>query len=147
MNDTPRTVQLTISEVGRKVGLRPSAIRYYEQIGIVQPAMRVGGQRRYDDSALYRLTVIQRARVLGFTLEEIRTLIFAFPDGIPAAPRWKQLSQQKLDELTRLVDTINARQALLRRQGNCSCASLDECGKCIVENEAGATSSPERSRS
>src|SRR5690348_16383664 len=123
MNDAIRTVHLTISQLGRRVGLRPSAIRYYEQIGIVQPAMRVGGQRRYDDSAVYRLTVIQRARALGFTLEQIRTLIFAFPDGTPAAPRWKQLSQQKLDELTRLVDTINSRQELLRRQGNCGCAS------------------------
>ena len=140
MNDAIRTVHLTISQLGRTVGLRPSAIRYYEQIGIVQPAMRVGGQRRYDDSAVYRLTVIQRARALGFTLEQIRTLIFAFPDGTPAAPRWKQLSQQKLDELTRLVDTINSRQELLRRQGNCGCASLDDCGKCIVESEATSTS-------
>lgn len=132
-------MQLTISQVGSKVGLRPSAIRYYEQIGIIQPAIRVSGQRRYDDSALYRLTVIQRARALGFTLEEIRALIFAFPDDVPAAPRWKQLAQQKLDELTRLVDTINARQELLRGQGNCGCASLDECGKCIVEGEASVT--------
>jgi MerR family transcriptional regulator, redox-sensitive transcriptional activator SoxR len=139
---TPHTMQLTISEVGRKVGLRPSAIRYYEQIGIVGPAMRVGGQRRYDDAAVYRLTVIQRGRALGFTLEEIRTLIFAFPDATPAAPRWRHLAQKKLDELTRLVDTINARQELLREQGNCGCASLDECGKCLVESEASVTGSP-----
>jgi DNA-binding transcriptional MerR regulator len=40
--------QLTISEVARRVGLQPSAIRYYERIGILLPAHRIGGQRRYD---------------------------------------------------------------------------------------------------
>jgi DNA-binding transcriptional MerR regulator len=62
---------LTISEVARQVGLQPSAIRYYEQIGILVPAQRIGGQRRFDTSALHRLAVIQRARQTGFTLNEI----------------------------------------------------------------------------
>jgi len=59
---------LSISEVASQIGLRPSAIRYYEQIGILPPAQRVSGQRRYDVTALHRLVVIQRARQTGFTL-------------------------------------------------------------------------------
>jgi MerR family redox-sensitive transcriptional activator SoxR len=70
--------QLTISEVARQVGLQPSAIRYYEQIGILLPAQRISGQRRYDATALHRLAVIQRARQTGFSLEEIRELFFGF---------------------------------------------------------------------
>lgn len=61
--------QLTISQVARQVGLQPSAIRYYEQIGILLSAQRIGGMRRYDTTVLRRLAVIQRARQTGFTLK------------------------------------------------------------------------------
>ncbi len=64
--------QLTISEVARTFGLRPSAIRYYEQVGILPEALRTSGQRRYDGSVLRRLAVIQRAQQTGFTLDEIK---------------------------------------------------------------------------
>ena len=57
---------------------RASAIRYYEQIGILAPARRVSGQRRYDETVLYRLAVVRRAQEAGFTLEEIRRLFFGF---------------------------------------------------------------------
>src|SRR5438093_607943 len=70
---------LAISDVARVFGLRTSAIRYYEQIGILPPAMRKNGQRRYDNSALFRLAVVQRARETGFTLEEIRQLFSPLP--------------------------------------------------------------------
>ena len=73
--------EFTISEVGRKVGVQSSAIRYYEQIGLLPPARRVSGQRRYDSTMLYRLAVIQRARQLGFTLDEIRQLFFDVRSG------------------------------------------------------------------
>ena len=53
---------MAISEVARVFGLRTSAIRYYEQIGILPPPIRKNGQRRYDNSALFRLAVVQRAR-------------------------------------------------------------------------------------
>jgi DNA-binding transcriptional MerR regulator len=126
-------MSLTISQAARTVGLRPSAIRYYEQIGIVRPATRVGGQRRYDDAALYRLAVVQRSRQLGFTLPEIRTLFFAFSEEVPAAPRWKELSERKLEELDRLVEGIARLQALLRGQGKCGCGSLEDCGRWLIE--------------
>src|SRR5262249_37314168 len=66
--------ELTISQVGQMVGLRASAIRYYEAIGVLAPAARASGQRRYDMTAVYRLTLVQRARAIGFTLDEIRGL-------------------------------------------------------------------------
>jgi MerR family transcriptional regulator, redox-sensitive transcriptional activator SoxR len=70
--------QLSISEVARMVGLRPSAIRYYEQIGLLPSAKRIRRQRRYDPAAVSRLVVIQRARQNGFTLDEVRELFFGF---------------------------------------------------------------------
>src|SRR5215510_14799547 len=72
--------ELTISEVARQVVLQASAIRYYEQIGLLPRAQRVNWQRRYDATTLYRLAIIQRARQLGFTFSEIRHLFFGFRD-------------------------------------------------------------------
>lgn len=86
---------LAISDVARVFGLRASAIRYYEQIGILPPPMRKNGKRRYDESALFRLAVVQRARETGFTLEEIRELFFGFPPGTRPPKRWHQLCQRK----------------------------------------------------
>jgi MerR family redox-sensitive transcriptional activator SoxR len=80
------SMPLSISEVARQIGLRPSAIRY-EQIGILPPAHRVSGQRRYDVTVLHRLIVIQRARQTGFTLAEIKQLFFGFRAGnTPVSP-------------------------------------------------------------
>src|SRR5258708_28129652 len=70
--------QMTISEVARQVGLEPSAIRYYEQIGLVPAPDRISGQRRYETTVLYRLAVILHARRMGFTLEEGRELLLDF---------------------------------------------------------------------
>src|SRR5215469_7322692 len=128
---------LTISEVARRVGLRPSAIRYYEQIGVLGPAQRVSGQRRYDEAALYRMAVLQRARQIGFTLSEIRHLFFGFRNSTPPSERWKKLSQRKLAELERLVSGIKAMQLVLQGQGKCGCASLEECGKGLLRSECG----------
>ena len=70
---------LAISDVARVFGLRTSAIRYYEQIGILPPAMRKNGQRRYDNSALFRLAVVQRARGDGVHLGGNPRAIFRVP--------------------------------------------------------------------
>lgn len=118
--------------------MRPSAIRYYEQIGILAPAERSSGQRRYDKSVLYRLALIQRARLSGFTLEEIRQLFFGFREGTPISQRWHKLSRKKLAELNAQVEQIDAMRALLRRiQTNCRCDAIEQCGKRIFESQSG----------
>src|SRR5882757_10046860 len=113
---------LTISQVAEKVGLRPSAIRYYEQIGLLDPAERVSGQRRYDASVLYRLSIVQRAQQTGFTLEEVQELLTGFVKGMPASERWKRLSAKKLEELATQMSQIQFMQSLLRdMMNNCHC--------------------------
>src|SRR5213082_2267205 len=131
--------QLTISEVARQVGLQASAIRYYERIGILLPAQRISGQRRYDSTVLYRLAVIQRARQIGFTLDEIRELFFGFRQGTTPGKRWQQMSQRKLAELEALSDQIKMMQRLLERIQNCRCDALDECGKRLRQLECSET--------
>src|SRR5947209_6235536 len=117
---------LTISEVARRAGLRTSTIRYYEQIGILLPAQRVSGQRRYDGAVLRRLAVIQHARQTGFTLDEIRELFFGFNKDAPPSERWQELSSRKLAELDEEIERIKTMQGLLQRIQNCQCDALDE---------------------
>jgi MerR family transcriptional regulator, redox-sensitive transcriptional activator SoxR len=130
--------QLTISEVARQIRLRPSAIRYYERIGLLPPAQRLSGQRRYDPTVLYRLAIIQRARQLGFTLTEIRHLFFGFRDITRASERWRTLSQRKLAELDHLMDGIKAVRGVLKKlMAKCRCETLDQCGKGIFQTMHG----------
>jgi len=109
--------QLPISEVARRIGIQASAIRYYEQIGLLPPPHRIGGQRRYDSTGIYRLAVVQKARQLGFTLEEIRQLFLGFREGPPTrtAARWRELSKRKLAELNELSQDVKTMQRLLQR--------------------------------
>ena len=127
--------QLTISQVARQIQLRPSAIRYYERIGLLPPADRRSGQRRYDSTVLYRLAIIQRARQLGFTLSEIRYLFFGFRDITRPSERWRKLSQRKVAELDHLVDGIKAVRGVLKKlMTKCRCDTLDQCGKGIFQS-------------
>ena len=127
--------ELTISEVARQVGVQPSAIRYYEKIGLLPPARRVSGQRRYDSTMLYRLAVVQRARQLGFTLDEIRQLFFDVRNATRASERWQQLSRKKMAELDDLIEGIESVRRLLgKMMQNCRCETLEQCGKEIFRS-------------
>ena len=137
--------QLTISEVAGQAGLRPSAIRYYERVGVLPPAQRVSGQRRYDTTTLHRLAVIQRARQTGFSLDEIRRLFFGFRGSTPASKRWQKLSQRKLVELESQRRQIQTMQRLLRRiMRRCHCGTLEECGNRIFRKGLAAAESGAR---
>src|SRR3981081_3452938 len=129
-----RMPQLSISEVAREVGLRPSAIRYYEQIGILPSIQRTNGQRRYDTTSLHRLAVVHRCRRTGFPLDDIRELFFGFASGTRAPARWQELSQRKLVELEASIERIKTMQRLLvRLQHRCHCDTLDDCGKRLLK--------------
>lgn len=128
-------VALTISEVAKQMGIRPSAIRYYEQIGILPPAHRVSGQRRYDVTALHRLVVIQKARQTGFKLTEIKQLFFGFRVGTPPSVRWEKLKKRKVVELDAMLEHIQNMRDLLEQQGGCRCTALEECGKKMLEKQ------------
>jgi MerR family redox-sensitive transcriptional activator SoxR len=131
---------LTISEVAKQVGLRTSAIRYYEQIGLIVPPERVSGQRRYDASVFYRLSIVQRAQQSGFTLEEIQQLFSGFVEGTPAPERWKELSTRKLAELAEKMSEIQFMQGLLREMlDKCHCDTLETCGKGIFRQISGVS--------
>jgi MerR family redox-sensitive transcriptional activator SoxR len=119
--------QLSIGEVARRTGLRPSALRYYEEVGIVPPPRRVNGRRRYDESVLTHVAVVRMAQEAGFTIEEVKTLITGFPEGTPASTRWQALAQRKLAEVDALIARAQTMRRVLEESLACGCLSLETC--------------------
>src|SRR6478735_9399062 len=95
--------ELPIGEVARQAGIRPSALRYYESIGLMPAPKRVNGQRRYDESTVQMLKVVQLAQQAGFTVAEIQTLLHGFAPDTPPAARWQPLARSKIRELDALI--------------------------------------------
>ena len=118
---------LTIGEVARRAGMRTSALRYYEAVGVLPPAVRVSGQRRYDEAVLARLAVVRMAQELGFSITEIRALVEGFDDVGVASDRWRELARQKLNEVNALIAHAEDMKLLLEESVRCGCLTLDAC--------------------
>src|SRR5579863_4676471 len=104
---------LTIGDVARQSGIRASAIRYYENAGLLPKAARSGGQRRYHPEILARIALLRFAKECGFTLAEVRYLVSGRPD------RWKTLAHSKLSELDALAERLSTMKAMLGRASKC----------------------------
>jgi MerR family redox-sensitive transcriptional activator SoxR len=122
---------LTIGDVARRAGLSPSAIRYYESVGLVEPERRSGGRRLYGEVAVERLALISFAKDAGFTLDEIRQLIAGFPEETPAGARWTELATSKLAELEEELQRIEVMRGALLRIMHCRCDDVDQCANRI----------------
>lgn len=127
---------LTITHIARHTGIRPSAIRYYESIGLLPAPARFNGRRRYDPRVYQRLAIITTAQRMGFTIAEIETLLHGFSADTPAWARWQTLAQQKLPEIDALIRHAEGMKQLLEASLRCTCLSLDECARtlraCVV---------------
>ena len=122
----PEKAQMRIGEVARQAGLRVSAIRYYEEIGLLPEVERESGQRVYDASILRRLALIDVSQRAGLSLDEIRELLDAGTD--PISEKLQDLAARKLPEVERLIQRAEAMRDWLRAAEGCSCESVDDCG-------------------
>ena len=125
--------ELAIGEVARRAGIRPSALRYYESIGLLPQPRRVSGRRRYDQSTVQMLKLVQLAQHAGFTVAEIQTLLHGFAPDTPPAARWQPLAQRKIAELDALIERAQQMQAILRAGLNCGCLRLEDCAVALEE--------------
>jgi MerR family redox-sensitive transcriptional activator SoxR len=124
--------QLSIGEVARRAGLQPSAIRYYESLGLLPSPPRAGGKRRYDASIFEWLSLIALAREAGFTMAEIKQLVAGFTPGTKPAARWQALATRKLAEVDALVARAERMRAVLRVALDCGCFRLEDCGALLA---------------
>jgi len=132
--------EMSIGEIGRMTGLRPSAIRYYEELGLLPKAKRVGGKRRYDASVLEWLSLIALAREAGFTMAEIKRLVAGFTPGTRPAARWRELAERKLVEIDAMVARAERMRAILRVSLDCGCFRVDDCAALLLERLPDGTS-------
>jgi MerR family transcriptional regulator, redox-sensitive transcriptional activator SoxR len=122
---------MSIGEVARRAGVRPSALRYYEGVGVLPAPERENGRRRYDGEVLRevldRMAVVRVAQQAGFTISEIRTLLNGFSEETPPSECWRLLAEEKLPEVEALVKRALGMRAVLERGLRCECLRLEDC--------------------
>jgi DNA-binding transcriptional MerR regulator len=115
---------LSIGDVADASGLRPSALRYYEEAGLIAPAGRRGGRRIYRPDVLSRLGLVALAREVGFTVPEIAALLGGHAND---KERWREMAERKLGEIDLQMERLQAMKRLLRAAAACECSGVDAC--------------------
>jgi MerR family transcriptional regulator, redox-sensitive transcriptional activator SoxR len=123
---------MKIGEIARRAGIRSSAIRFYEKAGVLPPASRQNGQRRFAADVELQLAVIEFARSAGFSIAEIKLLFHGFRKGAPASARWRRLARKKYQEIDLLITGLKDMQKLLKKSMRCQCIKLDDCGRILL---------------
>ena len=120
--------RISIGQVAQRTGLSVSAIRFYEEAGLVSATRNAGGQRRFPRSDIRRLSFVLIAQRLGFTLEEIRLQLKSLPqERTPTQRDWARLSKgfkQVLEERIVILERLRDR---LDGCIGCGCLSLKNC--------------------
>jgi MerR family transcriptional regulator, redox-sensitive transcriptional activator SoxR len=127
---------MSIGDLAERTGLAVSAIRFYETKGLVTPARNKGGQRRYLRSDIRRLSFVQIAQQLGFSIEEIRAALATLPQGrTPTQKDWEKISRNFHDTLEERIQRMTRLQSYLAGCIGCGCLSMKKCA--LVNPEDG----------
>jgi MerR family transcriptional regulator, copper efflux regulator len=139
------TEVMTIGEVASRSGMPPKTIRFYEEIGLIAPADRLGnGYRAYTPQEVETLRFIHKARNLGFTLKEIEALLKLYRDRKRASREVKRLALQhvaaidrKIAELTAMRTTVAQLAERCHGDQRPECPILDELQAATPERRSG----------
>lgn len=121
------TELLSIGAVVERTGKRASAIRYYEEIGLLPQPVRISGRRMYDAGVVRTLAVIDTGQRAGLALDEIKALLDASPGDAAAIDRLRELAERKLPEIDALIERSRLVRGWLECAARCECPSLDDC--------------------
>lgn len=114
---------LDIGEIAERSGIRPSALRYYEQAGLISSVSRHGLRRQYSPEVLLQLKLIVMGKAAGFSLEEIGGMFGR--NGTPNIPR--EVLHAKADEIDRQIHELTALRETIRHVAACPAPSHMEC--------------------
>lgn len=114
---------LDIGEVSAQSGIKPSALRYYEEAGLISSISRHGLRRQFPPEVLLQLKLIVMGKLAGFSLEEIAGMFGR--NGMPDLPR--AVLHQKADEIDRQIHELTALRDTLRHVADCPAPSHMEC--------------------
>ena len=130
---------LSIGQVAERTGLAVSAIRFYEEEGLIAPWRNAGGQRRFQRSDIRRLSFVMAAQQFGFTLPQIKAELEPLPrHRAPSRADWARIAQTfrvaldtRIAQMERLRDTLDGCIG-------CGCLSLEVCALYNPADRAGA---------
>lgn len=119
---------MNISQVAEKAGLPVKTIRYYEEIGLISPPRGENGYRAFGDNDLHKLAFIGRARSLGFTIEDCRSLLKLYNDRDRASADVKRIAEAHLKDIDRKrAELTEMRNTLAHLIDACAGNDRPEC--------------------
>ena len=120
--------RLTIGQVAERTGVNASALRFYEDEGLLTPERTAAGHRRYPRDLLRRVSFIRAAQEVGITLAEVREALDTLPDGrTPTRQDWARLSAGWRDRLDARISALEGLRDRLDGCIGCGCLSLERC--------------------
>ena len=130
---------LNIGEVARRSGVAASALRFYEERGLITSERAGSGQRRYPRPVLRRIAFIVYAQRVGLTLDEIRAELARLPENhAPTRRDWGRLSKQWSSRIDARIAELERLKLGLTECIGCGCLSLDRCRLANPQDRAGA---------
>lgn len=131
---------MNIGDVAKASGLPAKTIRYYEDIGLVRAARGENGYRAFRDSDVHKLSFLARARSLGFSIEECRTLLSLYEDRGRASADVKQVATEHVVRIDRKIAELQQmRKALQKLMSRCHGDDRPDCP--ILDDLAGGNAS------
>ena len=118
---------LTIGELARRTGIASSALRYYEELGLLPRPARISGQRRYPESAVRLVGIILLLREVGFSLAEQKALMAS--RGV-ALDEWRRIARRKLAELDEQIAKARAAREAIDHALRCPHDDILHCTNC-----------------
>lgn len=119
---------LTIGELSKRSGVAPSALRYYEEVGLISSERTSGNQRRYLRPTLRRVAFIRAAQRVGLTLDEIAEALDTLPrDHAPTKADWARLSRSWRPRIDAQIERLERLRDKLDGCIGCGCLSVESC--------------------
>jgi Cu(I)-responsive transcriptional regulator len=104
---------VNIGEVSERAGLPAKTIRYYEDIGLVRPLRSTNGYRAFRDSDIHKLAFLGRARTLGFSIEDCRTLLDLYEDETRESAQVKAVAKEHLTAIDEKISQLQSMRETL----------------------------------
>jgi MerR family redox-sensitive transcriptional activator SoxR len=121
--------RFTVGEIARRAGVATSALRFYEEHGLIQSERNDAGHRRYHADVLRRVSFIRTAQRVGLSLAEIRAALDSLPDHrTPTATDWDRLASSWRPRLDEQIALLTRMRDQLDECIGCGCLSLTACG-------------------
>lgn len=132
--------QLTIGQVASRTGVATSALRFYEDRGLISSDRTEGNQRRYSRDVIRIVSVVRAAQELGISLTEVGRALSSLPQGrTPTSADWAKLSSGWRDSLNQRINDLSALRDDLDQCIGCGCLSLDSCAMLNPADRAAET--------